>query len=95
MPPKVSTNCTMTWAIVSRVCRYATADSRRNQAVSQISGPKPASTTRASGQSSSNIPAPTSSSEKTADTSESRPSSNRSEMESMSETWREMTRPEV
>ena len=52
-------------------------------------------TTSASRQSSSSIPAPTSSSESTEETSDARPSSNRSEIESMSETWREMTRPEV
>ncbi len=63
--------------------------------MSTASGTNPASTTRASGQSSSSMPTPTSSSEKTAETSESRPSSNRSEIESMSEVCLEMTRPEV
>ena len=52
-------------------------------------------TTSASCQSSSSIPPPTSSSEARAETRLARPSSNRSEIESMSETWREMTRPEV
>ena len=41
------------------------------------------------------MPTPTSSSENTADTSESRPSSNRSAIESTSDTCREITRPEV
>ena len=56
---------------------------------------KPTSTTRPSCQSSSIIPVPTRSRVKIAAMSESSPSSNRSEIESMSEVCREMTRPEV
>ena len=85
----------MTSAMASLVRRYARADSRRNQTVSQISGTKPASTTRPSFQSSSSMPVPTSSRVKMAAISESSPSSNRSEMDSTSEVCLEMTRPEV
>ena len=56
---------------------------------------KPPSTTRPSCQSSKSMPVPTSSRVKIAAISESRPSSNRSEIDSMSEVCREMTRPEV
>ncbi len=56
---------------------------------------KPTITASASGQSSSSIPVPTKIIENAALTSESRPSSKSSEIESMSETWREITRPEV
>ena len=55
----------------------------------------PVKITSASCQSSSSIPVPTSSMVNSAETRLSRPSANRSAMESMSETWREMTRPEV
>ena len=56
---------------------------------------KPAITARASGQSSSSIAVPTNSSENPAFSSESRPSSNNSDSASMSETWREITLPDV
>ena len=95
IPPNVSTNCTMTRAMASLVRRYARADSRRNHAVSQASGIKPTSTTRPSCQSRSSMLVPTSNRVKMAAMSESRPSSNRSDIESMSEVCREMTRPEV
>ncbi len=85
----------MTSAMASLVRRYARADSRRNQVVSQVSGMKPASTTRPSCQSRSSMPVPTSSRAKMAAISESSPSSNRSEIDSMSEVCLEMTRPEV
>ena len=81
--------------MVSLVRRYATADSRWNHALSQTSGRKPTITTSASGQSSSSMPVPTKISEKPAFSSESSPSSKSSDSESMSETWREITWPEV
>ena len=95
MPPNVSTNCTMTCAMVSLVRRYATADSRRNQTVSQVSGMKPVSTHERQRPVEQQHPGSDQQQREHRGDQRSRPSSNRSEIESTSETCREMTRPEV
>ena len=91
----VSTKCTMTAATVSRVRRYAFADSRRNQLVSHSRNGKLPSATRPSSTSSTSSSTAVPTSVSAALTSPSKPVSSISSMASTSEVSRLITRPEV
>ncbi len=95
MPPRLSTKCTITSAIASRVARYARSEWLRNQRVNAHSTGNATSTGIAScGLSTTSTTAmPTMIS--TDVTSVTTPNFSMSDSASMSDVWREMTRPDV